>query len=52
MLKKCGRAESLPHNAKETSMSVQYKPRDNGRDYVDRTEEFANYATFLMLNMP
>ena len=33
-------------------MSVQYKPRDNGRDYVDRTEEFANYATFLMLNMP
>lgn len=33
-------------------MSVQYKSRDNGRDYVDRTEEFANYSTFLMLNMP
>lgn len=33
-------------------MGGQYRAKENGRKYVDKTSEMADYATFLMLNMP
>jgi hypothetical protein len=33
-------------------MGGLYKPRTNEIAYVNKTEEFTTYTTFLMLNMP